>query len=88
MDDRIINSSGGGICGTLDASYYKGQGERQGVEREYICVLNERPTISIEGNGARPSHKGSGFSENGKMYTLNTIETHAVCYVNYEEKEK
>lgn len=37
----IANSSGGGIAGTLDASYYKGCGERQGIEREYVVVLSE-----------------------------------------------
>ena len=36
--------------------------------------------ISLEGNGIRPSHLGSGYSEDGKMFTLNTIERHAVCY--------
>ena len=36
--------------------------------------------IALEGNGARPSHMGKGFSEDGKMYTLNTIEQHSVCY--------
>lgn len=30
----------GEISGTLDASYYKGCGERQGVEREVVCVGN------------------------------------------------
>lgn len=36
--------------------------------------------IALEGNGARPSHLGKGFNEDGKMYTLNTIEQHSVCY--------
>ena len=36
--------------------------------------------IAIEGNGARPSHLGGGYSDEGKMFTLNTIEKHAVCY--------
>jgi hypothetical protein len=36
--------------------------------------------IAMEGNGARPSHMGKGYSEDGKMYTLNTIEQHSVCY--------
>lgn len=36
--------------------------------------------IALEGNGARPSHLGGGFSEDGKSYTLNTIERHSVCY--------
>lgn len=36
--------------------------------------------IALEGNGARPSHLGKGFSDDGTMYTLNTIEQHSVCY--------
>lgn len=36
--------------------------------------------IALEGNGARPSHLGKGFSNDGTMYTLNTIEQHSVCY--------
>lgn len=38
------------------------------------------PIICLEGNGIRPSHRGGGYSEEGKMFTLNTIERHAVCY--------
>lgn len=33
-----VNSSGNGIAGTLDASYYKGTGARSGKEREFIGV--------------------------------------------------
>ena len=36
--------------------------------------------ICLEGNGIRPSHRGGGYSEEGAMFTLNTIEKHAVCY--------
>ena len=39
----------------------------------YVC-------IALEGNGIRPSHQGAGFSSDGTMYTLNTIEKHSVCY--------
>lgn len=35
---------------------------------------------ALEGNGARPSHRGAGYSDEGKMFTLNTIEKHSVCY--------
>ena len=35
----IQNSSGGGIAATLDASYYKGIGARNGKEREYIAIV-------------------------------------------------
>ena len=41
----IVNSSGGGIAGTLDSSYYKGQGLRSGIEREYL-VIEKEPTPS------------------------------------------
>lgn len=34
----IENSSGGGIAATLDASYYKGSGARNGKEREFIVI--------------------------------------------------
>lgn len=35
----MLNSSGGGIAGTIDSSYYKGQGLLwQGIEREYIVI--------------------------------------------------
>lgn len=41
----LANSSGEGIAGTLDSSYYKGQGERQGIEREYVVIRNDsRPS--------------------------------------------
>lgn len=36
--------------------------------------------ICLEGNGARPSHKGDGYSIGGVMYTLNSVEVHCVCY--------
>ena len=38
------------------------------------------PVVALEGNGSRPSHKGNGFSEDGKSFTLNTIEQHGVAY--------
>lgn len=34
----VCNSSGNGIAAPLDASYYKGQGLRQGIEREYVMM--------------------------------------------------
>jgi site-specific DNA-cytosine methylase len=37
-------------------------------------------TVALEGNGQRPSHKGDGYSETDKMYTLNTTEVHGVAY--------
>ena len=36
--------------------------------------------VCLEGNGARPSHRGIGFLESEIMYTLNTTEVHSVAY--------
>ena len=41
-------------------------------------------TIAIEGNGSRQSHHGDGYRKTDKMYSLNTVETHAVC--SYQER--
>jgi len=42
---------------------------------------NSRPDfVCLEGNGARPSHKGNGWSVGGVMYTLNSTEVHCVAY--------
>ena len=37
-------------------------------------------TFVLEGNGSRESHRGDGYKESDVMYTLNTVEQHAVCY--------
>ena len=36
--------------------------------------------VVLEGNGQRDSHKDDGYKESETMYTLNTVEQHAVCY--------
>ena len=69
---RIISADG-----TADALY---SGERRyGGGEAY--VLDQMETICLEGNGARASHQGAGFSESDVMYTLNTIEQHGVLPV-------
>ena len=41
--------------------------------------------IALEGNGARPSHRGSGYAAEGSpSFTLNNVEQHAVAVI-YEE---
>ena len=37
--------------------------------------------VCLEGNGARPSHSGIGWSVSEVMYTLNSTEVHAVAYI-------
>lgn len=39
-------------------------------------------TVCIEGNGTRASHMGDGYKQSDVMYTLNTVEKHAVCTKN------
>lgn len=73
--------------GTLDASYYKGCGERQGIEREVICIqangIDRAETAGCNGKGWRED----------KSYTLNTVDKHAVCvsqdaYDKYSQSDK
>jgi len=45
-------------------------------------ACNQGGMIVLEGNGQRDSHKGDGYKESETMYTLNTIEQHAVCIEN------
>lgn len=37
------------------------------------------PTIAVEGNGSRPSHRGDGYIESDQSYTLNSTEVHGVA---------
>lgn len=45
-----------------------------------IGVSQDQSLICIEGNGSRDSHKGDGYKETDVMYSLNTVEQHAVAY--------
>jgi hypothetical protein len=64
---------------TLTLGYHYGDG---GDAALIIEMGDNQPAVcyALEGNGARPSHMGDGFSQDGVMYTLNTIEKHSVCY--------
>lgn len=42
------------------------------------CNQGGMAVVAVEGNGVRPSHKGSGYSEEGVSFTLNATEHHAV----------
>ena len=57
-----------------------------GEVRANELVVESAPTYCIEGNGSRPSHMGDGYNESDTMYTLNTIERHAVCYSETYQK--
>lgn len=69
--------------------------ERKGVQGDIAESSEQREDIAgdfgtnidkasggvfcIEGNGARDSHRGNGYKQSETMYTLNTVEQHAVC---------
>lgn len=44
------------------------------------CNQGVMAVVALEGNGARPSHKGSGYSEDNVSFTLNATEQHGVAY--------
>ena len=41
---------------------------------------NQGGMAVVEGNGSRPSHLGDGYKESEIMYSLNTVDRHAVAY--------
>lgn len=43
-------------------------------------TCNQGGIAIVEGNGSRPSHHGNGYAESDVMYTLNTVDRHAVVY--------
>ena len=64
--DRTSNKNGKGWC--------------ESVSPTLNTQDKHAVTFAIEGNGQRGSHQGDGYAETDKMYTLNTIERHAVCF--------
>lgn len=48
-----------------------------------VCNQGGMAVVAIEGNGTRPSHKGSGFSEDDVSFTLNATEQHGVAHPVY-----
>lgn len=54
-------------------------GDHENRITDYTGLVCE-PVIPIEGNGARPSHKGNGYCEDNVSYTLNSVERHGVAY--------
>ena len=50
-------------------------------------ACNQGGMIVLEGNGQRESHFGDGYRESETMYTLNTVEQHAVLAPTEEMPE-
>ena len=63
-----------------DSGFYEAETSRTLDANGGNPSCNQGGIAVVEGNGSRPSHHGDGFREDGPMYTLNTIEQHAVAY--------
>lgn len=72
----LANSSGNDIAGTLDASYYKGVGTRNGKEREFVVIAVDRSAFN-QGENAKYN---IGIDENGTAFTVTAKGPGAVCY--------
>ena len=79
VEPYVSRASGGKVTGCLMASGYDKLGAQEMFSGDYT-VVEKHPVCCIEGNGSRPSHMGDGYNESDTMYTLNTIERHAVAY--------
>jgi DNA (cytosine-5)-methyltransferase 1 len=82
----VVESAGinGDIAGTLDASYYKGCGMRQGIEREVVAIpIHDQATRFSGKRGDKSDGKGNGLGvgqEGDPMNTLTSGDRHAVAY--------
>lgn len=52
-------------AGTLDANYYKGAGERNGVERDVVCVSQDRYDKYSEGESSATIKQSGGIYGGG-----------------------
>lgn len=81
-----------GIC-SMDSNSMRSANPNSGIyEAKTVRTLdgnggnpscNQGGMAVIEGSGARPSHHGDGYKESDVMYTLNTVERHAVAHPTY-----
>lgn len=73
MSDRqqAVCGINGDIAGTLDASYYKGCGERQGVEREVVA-------ISFQERGGKPGGGKGILIQEEHVGALSTLDNQRV----------
>ena len=71
-NDPTIKVDTDGVAFTLRSREYK--------DPQCVLVKEAQCVVALEGNGSRPSHRGSGYSQGGVMFTLNSIEVHGVAY--------
>ena len=74
---NYTNSSGGGIAATLDASYYKGPGSRNGKEREFVAEQIDPvvyPGVGItspqNGNNPQPGDPAPSVTTDSRNYMV------------------
>lgn len=63
-----------------NSGFYEAETSRTIDTSNQSPVKNQGGMVVLEGNGSRPSHRGDGYLEGDTMYTLNTVETHAVAF--------
>lgn len=77
------NQGGMAVVQGFDAYNQASTGDVAMPLRNKAADSDHIPVVCIEGNGSRDSHKGDGYRESETMYTLNTVEQHAVCIENH-----
>ena len=87
----VVGAKAFGICsktshGMLgdnpDVGFYEASTSRCLDQGSGSPTRNQGGMVVVEGNGARPSHKGDGYKESEIMYTLNASEQHAVAFAD------
>ena len=88
-DQTLFQPMAFGIC-SKDSNAMKSANPHSGfyeaeTSRTLDCnggnpSCNQGGIAVVEGNGSRPSHRGDGYKDSDVMYTLNTVEQHAVAY--------
>ena len=91
-DQTLFEPVAFGVCAKTSHSMMSDNPESGFYEAETSRCLDANggnPTCNqggiaiVEGNGTRPSHRGDGYAESDTMYTLNTVERHAVAHSVY-----
>ena len=81
------------VCYAIEGNVVDREAKQNGmgVSRDQCPTLKSQDklavTYAIEGQGLRNSHEGPGYAESDAMYTLNTIERHAVCFQQNQREE-
>ena len=72
-----VGDTGEEVAGTLDASYYKGCGERQGVERD--VVIDRNAALSFQERAGKPGGGKGILIQDEHTGALSTLNIQSVC---------